>query len=127
MFETFVGLFALALGWMCFDHVAKVRALYSEARPPHSRFHGEKPLMIVPSVLGALFVAHGLALLTPAAVERLRDADMVGSSGMFVALALIHVSIAALVLPPRLTGRRRRRGRLRINVPNPPWGYAKHN
>lgn len=51
-----VGLFALALGWMCLDHVTRVRALYSEERPPHSRFHADKPLMIVPSALGVLLL-----------------------------------------------------------------------
>lgn len=103
-----VGLFALALGWMCLDHVARVRALYSEEHPPHSRFHGQKPLMIFPSALGVLFVLDGLALLTLAAVERLQNADMVGSSEMIVALVPVSVSIAALVLLPRLTGRRGR-------------------
>ena len=59
MFETVVGFFAPALGLTCLDHVARARALYSEERPPRSRFHGEQPSMIVPSALGALCVPTG--------------------------------------------------------------------
>lgn len=105
MLEVIVGLFALFLGWLCFAHVSRVRALYSEERPRHSRFHGEKPLMIIPSALGVLFVLDGLALLTLAAVEWFQGADMAGSVGMIAALALAPVSIATLVLPIRFTGR----------------------
>ena len=105
MIGIIVGLFALFLGWLCFDHVLRVRALYSEERPPRSHFHGEKPLMIFPSALGVLFVLDGLALLTLAAVEWLQGAGMAGSVGMIVALALVSVSIAILVLLFRFTGR----------------------
>ncbi len=76
MFEIGVGLFALALGWLCFDHVSRVRALYSEERPRHSLFHGEKPLMVIPTALGVLLVLVGLALLTLAAAEWLHGATM---------------------------------------------------
>ena len=40
MLDIIIGLFALFLGWLCFAHVSRVRALYSKARPQHSRFHG---------------------------------------------------------------------------------------
>lgn len=108
MLEIIVGLLALFLGWLCFAHVSRVRALYSEERPRHSRFHGQKPLMIIPSVLGVLFVLDGLALLTLTAAERLQDADIAGSVGMIVALTLVLVSIVMLVLLLRFTGRKGR-------------------
>ena len=108
MFDIIAGVLALFLGWLCFDFVSRVRALYSEERPRHSRFHGKKPLTIIPSALGVLFVLNGLALLTLAAAERLQGADTVGRLGMIVALAFVSVSIATIVLLHRLTGRRRR-------------------
>ncbi|HEX8138224.1 MAG TPA: hypothetical protein VF544_11585 [Pyrinomonadaceae bacterium] len=108
MLEIIVGLLALFLGWLCFAQVSRVRALYSDERPQHSRFHGEKPLMIVPSALGVLFVLDGLALLTLAAAGRLQDAGMAGSLGMIVALTLVPVGIAMLVLLFRFTGRKGR-------------------
>lgn len=108
MLDIIFGLFAIFLGWLCFDHLARVRALYTEEHSSHSRFQGEKPLMIFPAALGVLFVLVGLALLTLAAVELFQDANMVGSSEMLVALALVPVSIAPLVLLHRLTGRRGR-------------------
>ncbi|HWW75478.1 MAG TPA: hypothetical protein VNZ44_08780, partial [Pyrinomonadaceae bacterium] len=76
------GLLALLLGWRCFDQVLRVRALYSEERPRHSRFQGEKPLMIVPSALGALLVLAGLSLLTLAA------------AGWLAALSLVPAGVA---------------------------------
>ena len=106
MLEIIVGLLALFLGWLCFDHVSRVRALYSKERPRRSRFHGEKPLMIMPSALGVLFVLVGLALLTLAAVGWLRGADMAGSLEMILALALAPAGIEMLVLLLRFTGRR---------------------
>lgn len=106
MFEMSVGLFALALGWLCFDHVSRVRALYLEERPRHSLFHGDKPLMIIPSALGVLLVLVGLALLTLAAAEWLQGVNMAGSPGMIVALALVPASIATPALLLRFTGRR---------------------
>ena len=72
MLELIVGLFALALGWMCLDHVSRVRSRYSEDQPVHSRFYGEKPLMIFPSALGVLFILDGLALLILAVMEWLQ-------------------------------------------------------
>ena len=105
MFEMGAGLLALALGWLCFDHVSRVRALYSEERPRHSLFHGEKPLMIIPSALGVLLVLVGLALLTLAAAEWLQGADMAGGPGMTVALALVPAGIATRALSLRFTGR----------------------
>src|SRR4051794_25036116 len=98
MLEIIVGLLALFLGWLCFDHVSRVRALYSGEHPRHSRFHGEKPLMIIPSALGVLFVLDGLALLTLTAAERPQGADTAGRLGMIVALALVPISIATLFL-----------------------------
>lgn len=109
MVEAVVGLFALFLGWLCLDHVARVRALYSENNPPRSRFCGPKPLMIVPSVLGTLFILDGLTLLTLAAVEwfQISDEGEYGmSSDMIVGLVLVPAGIAALVL----LGRHVRRG-----------------
>jgi hypothetical protein len=109
MVEAVVGLFGLFLGWLCLDHVARVRALYSENNPPRSRFYGPKPLMIVPSVLGALFILNGLALLTLAAVEWFQISNGGGygiSSEMILALVLVPAGVAALVL----LGRHVRRG-----------------
>ncbi len=106
MLEIIVGLLALSLGWLCFGHVSRVRALYSEERPRHSLFHGEKPLMIIPSALGVLLVLVGLALLTLAAAEWLQGADMAGSLGMIAALALVPVSAATPVLLLHFAGRR---------------------
>ena len=106
MLEIIVGLLALFLGWLCFDHVSRVRALYSEERPRHSLFHGEKPLMVIPSALGVLLVLVGLALLTLAAAEWLQGANMAGSLGMIGALALVPASIATSILLLRFTGRR---------------------
>lgn len=87
--EIIAGLFALFLGWLCIDHVLRVRALYSEKRPRRSLFHGEKPLMVIPSALGVLLMLVGLALLTLAAAGWLQDADTAGSLGVLVALALV--------------------------------------
>lgn len=106
MFEIIVGLLTLFLGWLCFEHVSRVRARYSEERPRLSLFHGEKPLMLIPSALGVLFVLVGLALLTLAAAEWLQGADMGGSPGMILALGLVPASIATPFLLLRLTGRR---------------------
>ena len=106
MLEIIVGLFALFLGRRCFDHVSRVRALYSEERPRHSLFHGEKPLMVIPSALGALLVFVGLALLALAAAEMIKGGSMAGSLGMIEALAFAPAGIAWLVLSLRFTGRR---------------------
>lgn len=106
MFEMGVGLFALALGRLCFDHVSRVRALYSEERPRQSLFYGEKPLMVIPTALGVLLVLVGLALLTLAAAEWLRGANVAGSPGMTLALALVPAGIATPALLLRFTGRR---------------------
>ena len=106
MFEVGIGLFALVLGWLCFDQVSRVRALYTEERPRHSLFHGEKPLMVIPTALGVLLVLVGLAMLTLAAAEWLQDANMAGGPGMTVALALVPASIATPALSLRFTGRR---------------------
>jgi hypothetical protein len=95
MLEIIVGVLALFLGWLWFDHVSRVRALYSEERPRHSRFHEKKPLMIIPSALGVLFVLDGLALLTLAAVERLHGANMAGSVGMTAALAQRFIPLSS--------------------------------
>lgn len=97
MLEVIAGLSALLLGRLCFAHVSRVRALYSEEHLRHSCFHGEKPLMIVPAALGVLFVLDGLALLTLAVAKWLEGADMAGSVGMISALAVAPVSIATLV------------------------------
>lgn len=91
MVETFAGLLALFFGWVCLSHVARVRARYSEDSPRRSHFHGEKPLMIVPSALGVLLVINGLALLALAAVEWLKISGMSvprQSSGVIITLAL---------------------------------------
>ena len=106
MLEIIVGLLALFLGWLCFGHVSRVRALYSEERPRHSLFHGEKPLMFIPSALGVLLVLVGLALLTLAAAEWLQSASTAGSLGVIVALALVPAVMARLVLLLRFAGRR---------------------
>ncbi len=100
MFEFIAGLLALLLGWRCFDHASRVRALYSQERPRHSLFHGEKPLMIIPSGLGVLLVMVGLALLTLAAAGWLRGANMAGSLGMVAALALAPAGVAASTSAP---------------------------
>ena len=114
MLEIIVGLLALFLGWLCFDHVSRVRSRYSEERPRRSLFHGEKPLMVLPSALGVLFVLVGLGLLTLAAVELLQGAGMAGSLGPLLALALVPAGIEMLVLLLRFTGRRAGEATLRM-------------
>ena len=106
MLEIIVGLLTLFFGWLCFDHVSRVRALYSEERPRHSLFHGEKPLMVIPSALGVLLVLVGLALLTLAAAGWFQGVDVAGSPGTTAALALVPAGSATLVLLLRPTGRR---------------------
>lgn len=100
MLEIIAGSFALFLGWLCIDHVSRVRALYSEERPRHSLFHGEKPLMIIPAALGLLLALVGLALLTFAVVEWLRLVDTAGSLGVVAALALVRAGCATSTSPP---------------------------
>ena len=112
MLEIIVGLLALFLGRLCLDQVSRVRALYSEERPRHSRFHGEKPLMFIPSALGVLLVLSGLALLTLAAAEHFQGVNMAGRLGMTVALALVPAGGATPVLLLRFTGRRAGEGAL---------------
>lgn len=108
MLEIVVGSLSLFLGWLCFDHVSRVRALYSEEHTPHSRFYGEKPLMIFPSVLGGLFVLDGLALLAVAAFERLHVTDgLENFVGLEVMLIIVLVSITTVALGRMFTGSRR--------------------
>ena len=108
MLEIVVGALSLFFGWLCFDHVSRVRALYSKEHSPRSRFYGEKPLMIFPFALGALFVLDGLALLALAAFERLHVADW--SEGfvsleIMLILALVTITTGALI---RISMRSRR-------------------
>lgn len=106
--EIVVGSLSIFLGWLCFDHVSRVRVLYSEAHSPHSPFYGEKPLMIFPSVLGVLFVLDGLALLAVAAFEGLHVADgLENFVGLEVMLILVLVSITTVALGRMATGSRR--------------------
>ncbi len=128
MLEIVVGLFALALGWMCLDHVSRVRLLYSDEHPLHSRFHGEKPLMIVPSAVGALFILDGSALLTLADVEWLRGANVIGdsvSSEIIVALILVFISILTSVWLMGRSRRNKRRAARRELTENAPRGSLR--
>lgn len=98
--EIVVGSLSLFFGWLCLDYVSWVRSRYSVHRSPRSRFYGEKPLMIVPSTLGVLFVLGGLALLSLAASARLRVADELEdfvSLEMLLIFAPVAVAAAALI------------------------------
>lgn len=110
--EIVVGSLSLFLGWVCFDHVKRVRASYSTEHSPHSPFYGEKPLMVVPSALGVLFILDGSALLALAASARLRLADGLEdlvSLEVLLILAPAAATAAALTrLAARAGGGRRR-------------------
>lgn len=101
MLEIVVGSLLLFLGWLCFGHVSRVRALYSTERSPRSRFYGEKPPMIFAFALGVLFVLDGLALLALTAYERLHVTELI--------LALVFIT--ALALMRTATGSRRNKQR----------------
>lgn len=108
--ETAVGSLSLFLGWLCLDHVSHVRACYSTDHSPRSRFYGEKPLMIVPSALGMLFVLDGLALLALAASARLRLTDgLENLVSLEMMLILAPVAAAATALNRTAARRRARR------------------
>jgi hypothetical protein len=108
MLEIAVGTLLLFFGWLCFGHVSRVRALYSKAHSPRSRFYGEKPLMIFPFALGVLFVLDGLALLALAVYERLHVADRLENTvGLEIVLILALVFITAVALMRTATGSRR--------------------
>lgn len=100
MLEIVVGSLSLFFGWLCLDHVSRVRSRYSIHRSPRSRFDGGKPLMIVPSALGVLFVLDGVALLALAASARLRIADGLEdfvSLQTLLIFAPVAVTAAALI------------------------------
>jgi hypothetical protein len=108
MLEMVVGSLSLFLGWLCFDHVSRVRALYSTERSPRSRFYGEKPPMIFPSALGVLFVLDGLALLALTAYGRLHVADgLENSVGLETVSILALVCLTTVALMRTATGSRR--------------------
>lgn len=108
MLEIAVGTTSLFFGWLCFDHVSRVRALYSKERSPRSRFYGEKPLMVFPFALGVLFVLDGLALLVLAAYERLHIADgLENFVGLGIILIPALVFITTVALMRTATGSRR--------------------
>ena len=112
MLEIAMGSLSLFFGWLCLDHVSRVRACYSTDHSPRSRFYGEKPLMIMPSALGVLFVLDGLALLALAASARLRLADGLEnlmSLEMLLILAPVAATAAALSRTAARSRARRRR------------------
>jgi hypothetical protein len=75
MAEMLSGVLALFLGWLCLRYVGRVRGLYSGDTLKRSIFYGDKPLMILPSTLGVLFILDGLGLLIMACMERLCGAQ----------------------------------------------------
>lgn len=103
--EVVVGSLSLFLGWLCLEHVKWVRARYSTEHSPRSPFYGEKPLMVVPSALGVLFVLDGLALLALAASARLRHAD--GLKNLLSLEMLWILAPAAALIRPAPRGARR--------------------
>lgn len=108
MLEIAVGTLSLFFGWLCFDHVSRVRALYSKERSTRSRSYGEKPLTIFHFALGVLFVLDGLALLALAAYERLHVADgLENIVGLEIMLIPAIVSITTVALMRTATGSRR--------------------
>jgi hypothetical protein len=112
--EIAVGTLSLFLGWLCLDHVSRVRARYSTDHSPRSRFYGEKPLMIVQSALGLLFVLDGLALLALAASARLRLTDgLENLMNLEMLLILAPVAAAATALYRTAARERARRRRSR--------------
>ena len=73
--EVLLGLFTLALGWVCLRHAFYHRRKgYPKltARSPKSDEHGNKPLMLMPLVLGTLFMLIGVKLLAWALLELFR-------------------------------------------------------
>lgn len=70
--EVLMGLFCLALGWLCLSHALRYRRIgYTRlTRQGTAREgEGEKPRMIIPIVLGILFLGIGKAFLVLALVE----------------------------------------------------------
>lgn len=112
MVEIAVGTLSLFFGWLCFDHVSRVRALYSKKRSTRSRFYGKKPLMIFPFALGALFVLDGLASLALVAYKRLHVADgLENMVGLEIVLVSALVFITTVALMRTATGARRNKQR----------------
>jgi hypothetical protein len=106
--EIVVGSLSLFLGWLCLDHVKRVRARYSTEHSPRSPFYGEKPLMVVPSVLGVLFVLDGLALPALAASAWRSLADWLTNLVSLEMLLILAPTAAAAALI-RLAARGSRR------------------
>ncbi len=73
--EFIAGLFSIAMSALCWDYVRRCRAGRCYARTDR-RFGGDeekdKPLMIVPSALGILFLSTGVGLVLLAIRELLR-------------------------------------------------------
>lgn len=100
MLDIAIGSLGLFLGWLCFHHVSRLRALYSKEHTSHSRFYGEKPLMIFPFALGVLFVLDGLALLALAAYGLLQGvggSENIVNIEMMLIVALVSITAMALI------------------------------
>lgn len=69
--EVLIGLCFLALGWMCLSYAFRQRRVGC-SRPPAEDDGNEgaaKPLMIIPTVLGILFLVVGKGLLVVVLLE----------------------------------------------------------
>lgn len=64
----------MLLGWLCLDQVRRERTRHSTGSPERSGLYEEKPLMLVPTVLGVLLLLGGLALPVLAVSGRIRAA-----------------------------------------------------
>lgn len=70
--EILLGLFSLALGVLCLSYAFRHRRLGHPGLTPRGTkrdAEDDKPAMIIPIILGALFLGTGKALLVMALVE----------------------------------------------------------
>ncbi|HYH85651.1 MAG TPA: hypothetical protein VEX60_09210 [Pyrinomonadaceae bacterium] len=74
--EVLLGLFCLALGWMCLSHALRYRRigfprLTRRSAEREGEGEDDKPKMIIPIIFGVLFLLIGMAFLAMALVEML--------------------------------------------------------
>lgn len=69
--EIVVGTLLMFLGWLCLERVRRERARHPTGGLAHAGPYEEKPLMLIPTVLGVLLLLDGLALLAFACLGRL--------------------------------------------------------
>ena len=70
--EVLLGLFFLALGWLCLSHAFRYRRIgYTRLTTRRAERDGEddKPRLIIPITLGVIFLLIGKGLLVMALLE----------------------------------------------------------